>query len=108
MEANNRHVASRETHRYSTGLGALTGGTVSAAYLVYAISLLPDPTDIAPVFVGLLLAAVGATLVNSLFAMLFLEFRFGNTRGISEYAAGTVIGTVVVYSTIFFYLYNTM
>ena len=93
--------------KYSVGIGALTGGLISASYLVYVFSVLPDPADFSPVAGGLVAAFLGATLVNTLVAALIIEMRHGNLDAISDYGAGAVIGTVVTFLTVISFIFNT-
>jgi hypothetical protein len=92
---------------YLIGLGAVTGGAISGTYLVYAVSSLANPADLAPIALGLLTAFLGATLLNTIGAGLFMELMYGRATGISDYGVGALIGTAVTYLTVLSYVYNT-
>jgi hypothetical protein len=91
---------------YPSGLGALTGGLVSSAYLVLVSPALAAGLVPLPVLSGLLLTFLGATILNTALMGVILTLRFGTTLGLSDYASGAVIGTIVTYATVIFFFFS--
>lgn len=84
----------------------MTGGLISASYLVYTISLLPESTEVVQVAPGLVLAFLAATLLNTLVAALLMEVKYGHIESMSDYGAGTIIGSAVTYLTIISFIFS--
>ncbi|MDA4124468.1 MAG: hypothetical protein OK438_03350 [Thaumarchaeota archaeon] len=105
MNTSQNKMASRKRNElpYLLGLGALTGGVVSAAYLVFVSPALAAGVVPLPLLFGLLLTFLVATILNSLLMGVILTLRFGTTGGLSDYFSGALIGSVVTYATIVFY-----
>jgi len=91
---------------YPSGLGALTGGIVSAVYLFLISSALSNGVVTFPLVAGLVVTFMAATLLNSMVAGVVAFWRFRNTRGLPDYLSGAAIGTAVTYATVIFYFFS--